>query len=178
MIDISPMANPTSFRLSSGGKPRDGKIPKDWGDELDEVKRKEVRKLLVALEAEKEQDRFREREVVLEKNRQVYRFQEIKKTVLLPTLRELMIDLDHKGHLTKLQEPTPEKVRMDVQVQTQVPKRGAIELSLDKADPTTLKVSYGWVIKEARFHEETFPMDTVTSRFVIDRVLHLLRGLI
>ena len=45
-----------------------------WGDDLDDVKRKEVRKILVALEAEKEQDRFREREVVLEKNRQIYRF--------------------------------------------------------------------------------------------------------
>jgi hypothetical protein len=145
---------------------------------LDEVKRKEVRKILVALEAEKDQDRFREREVVLEKNRQIYRFQEIKKTVLLPTLRELMIDLDHKGHLTKLQEVTPEKVRMDVQVQTQIPKRGAIEFSMDKAEPNILKVNYGWVIKEARFDQESFPMDAVVSRFVIDRVLHLLRGLV
>ncbi len=149
-----------------------------WGDELDDVKRKEVRKLLVALEAEKDQDRFREREAVLEKNRQIYRFQEIKKTVLLPTLRELMIDLDHKGHLTKLQEPTPEKVRMDVQVQTQVPRRGAIEFSLDRAEPNTIKIHYGWVAKEARFDQESFPLDSVVSRFVIDRVLHLLRGLI
>lgn len=148
------------------------------GDHLDDVKRKEVRRLLVALEAEKEQDRFREREAVLEKNRQIYRFQEIKKAILLPTLREFMIDLDRKGHLTRLQEPTPEKVRMDVQVQTQTPKRGAIEFSLDKAEPGTIKVSYGWVVKEARFDQESFPMDRVASGFVIDRVLHLLRGLI
>jgi len=172
------MANPISFRPSSKRQARDAKIRDDLGDALDEVKRKEVRKLLVALEAEKDQDRFREREAVLEKNRQIYRFQEIKKTVLLPTLRELMIDLDHKGHLTKLQEPTPEKVRMDVQVQTQTPKRGAIEFSLDKAEPNTIKVNYGWVSKEARFDQESFPMDSVVSRFVIDRVLHLLRGLI
>jgi hypothetical protein len=67
---------------------------------------------------------------------------------------------------------------MDVQVQTQVPRRGAIEFSLDRAEPNTIKIHYGWVAKEARFDQESFPMDSVVSRFVIDRVLHLLRGLI
>ena len=148
------------------------------GDELDDVKRKEVRRLLTALEAEKEQDRFREREAVLEKNRQIYRFQEIKKTILLPALRELMIDLDRKGHLTRLQEPTPEKVRLDVQVQTQTPRRGAIEFSLDHAEPGKIKVNYGWVAKDSRFDQESYPMDFMATGFVIDRILHLLRGLV
>ena len=148
------------------------------GDPLDDVKRKEVRRLLVALEAEKEQDRFREREAVLEKNRQIYRFQEIKKTILLPTLREFMIDLDRKGHLTRLQEPTPEKVRMDVQVQTRDPKRGAIEFSLDKTEPGKIKVSYGWVAKDSRFDQESYPMEFMAAGFVVDRILHLLRGLV
>jgi hypothetical protein len=148
------------------------------GDDLDDVKRKEVRKLLTALEAEKEQDRFRERKVVLEKNRQIYRFQEIKKTILLPALREFMIDLDRKGHLTRLQEPTPEKVRLDVQVQTQTPRRGAIEFSLDRTEPDKIKVNYGWVTKDSRFDQESFPMEFMATGFVVDRILHLLRGLV
>jgi len=148
------------------------------GDDLDDVKRKEVRKLLTALEAEKEQDRFREREVVLEKNRQIYRFQEIKKTILLPALREFMIDLDRKGHLTRLQEPTPEKVRLDVQVQTQTPRRGAIEFSLDRAEPDKIKVNYGWIAKDSRFDQESFPIEFMATGFVVDRILHLLRGLV
>lgn len=147
------------------------------GDDLEDGKRKEVRKLLTALEAQREQDRFAEREIALEKNRQLYRFQEMKKTVLLPTLRELMTDLDRKGHLTRLQEVSPEKVRLDVQVQTQTPKRGAIEFSLDKSDAGKVKVNYGWVSDDTKFDQEIYPLEFMASSFVVDRILHLLRGL-
>ena len=71
------------------------------------------------------------------------RFQEIKKDVILPTLRTMMVDLDRKGHLTRLWEKTPERIRFDIQIQTRVPKRGAIELSLHATEPK-IKIDYGW----------------------------------
>ena len=58
---------------------------------------------------------------LLERSRQLNRFQDLKRDVILPTLRTLMVDLDRKGHLTRLWEKTPERIRFDVQIQTRVP---------------------------------------------------------
>jgi len=144
---------------------------------LDERKKKELSKVLVGLEALKEQDRFSERDRLLQKNRHAYRFQELKKDVILPVLREFMVDLDAKGHLTRLSEKSPEKIRLDVQIQTKVPKRGTVEFGLDVSNPGKLKVDYGWVSTGSRFHQESFPLDRIESGFIADRVLHLLQGL-
>lgn len=142
---------------------------------MEEKKRKEFRTLLTELEIEKERAQLGERDVLLERNRQVYRFLEVKKEVILPTLRALMVDLDRKGHLTRLWEKTPEKVRFDVQIQTRVPKRGAIEMSLHPSEATLL-VDYGW--SSGTTEKETYPLDEIEAGFVTDRLMHLLRGLI
>jgi hypothetical protein len=142
---------------------------------LEDGKIKEFRKLLTTIEANAEQDQLGERDRLLERNRVVYRFLGLKKEVILPTLRTLMVDLDRKGHLTRLYEKTPEKVRFDVQIQTRVPKRGAIEISLHPSEPK-VKVEYGWSTgaRESELH----PLENVQGAFVADRMMHLLRGLI
>jgi hypothetical protein len=142
---------------------------------LEDGKIKEFRQLLTTLESNAEQDQLGERDRLLERNRQVYRFQEIKKDVILPTLRALMVDLDRKGHLTRLWEKTPEKLRFDVQIQTRVPKRGAIEISLHPSEPK-LKVEYGW--NSGAREQETYPMEKIEAAFVTERMMHLLRGLL
>lgn len=142
---------------------------------MEDGKIKEFRKLLTTLEANAEQDQLGERDRLLERNRQVYRFQEIKKEVILPTLRTLMVDLDRKGHLTRLWEKTPEKLRFDVQIQTRVPKRGAIEISLHASEPK-IKIEYGW--SSGTREQETYPFDAIQSAFVTERMMHLLRGLL
>jgi hypothetical protein len=142
---------------------------------LEDGKIKEFRQLLTTIESNAEQDQLGERDRLLERNRQVYRFQEIKKEIILPTLRALMVDLDRKGHLTRLWEKTPEKLRFDVQIQTRVPKRGAIEISLHSSEPK-LKVEYGW--SSGAREEETYPMEKIEAAFVTDRMMHLLRGLL
>lgn len=111
---------------------------------------------------------------ISERNRQVQRFQEIKRDVILPTLRALMIDLDRKGHLTRLWEKTPEKIRFDIQIQTRLPKRGAIELSLHATEPK-LKIDYGW--NSGTREQELHPLEAVQAAFVAERIQHLLRGL-
>jgi len=142
---------------------------------LEDGKIKEFRQLLTTLEVNAEQDQLGERDRLLERNRQVYRFQEIKKEIILPTLRALMVDLDRKGHLTRLWEKTPEKLRFDVQIQTRVPKRGAIEISLHPSEPK-LKVEYGW--SSGTREEEIYGMEKIEAAFVTDRMMHLLRGLL
>jgi hypothetical protein len=143
---------------------------------LEDGKIKEFRRLLTTLEANDEQDQLGERDRILERNRQVYRFLGLKKDVILPTLRALMVDLDRKGHLTRLYEKTPEKVRFDVQIQTRTPKRGAIEISLHPEEPK-VRVEYGWSTTGGR-ESELYSLDEVQGAFVADRMMHLLRGLI
>jgi hypothetical protein len=142
---------------------------------LEDGKRKEFRQLLSTLETEGELGRLEERERLLERNRQVYAFLDLKKEVILPTLRSLMIEIDRKGHLTRLWEKTPEKVRFDVQLQTREPKRGALELSLH-AKEGKLKVDYGWSSGEVE--HEIYPLHQIDPAFVTDRLMHLLRGLL
>jgi hypothetical protein len=142
---------------------------------LEDGKIKEFRRLLTTLEANDEQDQLGERDRLLERNRQVYRFLDLKKEVILPSLRALMVDLDRKGHLTRLYEKTAEKVRFDVQIQTRVPKRGAIEISLHPSEPK-IKVDYGWT-SGAR-ESEIYPLEAIEGAFVTERMMHLLRGLI
>jgi hypothetical protein len=142
---------------------------------LEDGKRKEFRKLLSTLDAERELGQFEERERLLERNRQVYAFMDLKKEVILPTLRSLMIEIDRKGHLTRLWEKTPEKVRFDVQIQTREPKRGALELSLH-AKEAKLKVDYGW--SSGDIEHETYSLADIDPAFVTDRLMHLLRGLL
>ncbi|MFL6234443.1 MAG: hypothetical protein ACJ76N_15025 [Thermoanaerobaculia bacterium] len=142
---------------------------------MEDGKIKEFRRLLTTLEANDEQDQLGERDRLLERNRQVYRFLGLKKEVILPTLRALMVDLDRKGHLTRLYEKTQEKVRFDVQIQTRIPKRGAIEISLHPSEPK-VKVDYGW--STGNRESELYPLEEIQGAFVTDRMMHLLRGLI
>ena len=142
---------------------------------MEDGKIKEFRKLLTTIEANAEQDQLGERDRLLERNRVVYRFLGLKKEVILPTLRTLMKDLDRKGHLTRLEEKTPEKIRFDVQIQTRVPKRGAIEISLHPSEPK-VKVDYGW--SSGGRESEVYPLEDVQGAFVTDRMMHLMRGLL
>ena len=142
---------------------------------LEDRKIKEFRQLITEIEVNAERDQLSERDRLLERNRQVYRFQTLKKEVVLPTLRALMVDFDRKGHLTRLWEKTPEKVRFDLQIQARLPKRGAIEISLHPTEPK-VKVEYGW--STGSREEELYPFDAVQPSFVTERMMHLLRGLV
>jgi hypothetical protein len=141
---------------------------------VDDAKRKELKKVLGALQSQRDLDRFAERERSIERNRSIYRFQEIKRAVILPTLRELMLDLERQGHLTRLQERTSERVRLDVQIQSKEPRRGAIEISHHRSEPEKVRVRYGWGLAEPV--QEEAPLGQVDAAFVADRVLQLLKG--
>lgn len=141
---------------------------------MDDAKRKELKKVLGALQSQRDLDRFAERERSIERNRSVYRFQEIKRAVILPTLRELMLDLERQGHLTRLQERTSERVRLDVQIQSKEPRRGVIEISHHRSEPEKVRVRYGWGLAEPV--QEEASLGQVDAAFVADRVLLLLKG--
>jgi len=141
---------------------------------LDDVKRKELKKVLGTLESQRELDRFAERERAIEHNRHIYRFQEIKRSVILPTLREFMIDLEKQGHLTRIQEKTSERVRFDIQIQTREPRRGVLEIFHQRSDPEKVRVRYGWALADTV--QEEAELLQIDAAFIAERMLQLLKG--
>ena len=130
--------------------------------------------MLGELDSRKELDRMGERERLIERNRQAYRFQELKKTTILPILREFMTNLEKGGHQTRLRETGQGKVRFDVQLQSAAVKRGALELVLH-SEPGQVRVDYAWGWK---LEQEIYPLEQVDAKLVAERILHLLRGLL
>ncbi len=141
---------------------------------MDDTKRQELKKVLGTLESQRELDRFADRERALEGNRALYRFEEIKRTVILPTLREFMVDLERQGHLTRLQERTTDRVRFDIQIQSRESRRGMIEISHHRAAPEKIRLRYGW--GTGAIVQEEAALDQIDAAFVADRLLHLLKG--
>ncbi len=130
--------------------------------------------LLGTIDSRRELDRFDERERRIQRNRHAYRFEELMRTVVVPTLRACMLDLDRKGHFTRLRELSSRRIRLDLELQLGAAKRGALELALIEEQPDKLRVDYiwGW-----RREQEVFRIDQLEASFVTDRVLHLVRGL-
>jgi hypothetical protein len=145
------------------------------GESLDEEKRRELDRLLGAIDSRRELDRFGERERRIERNRQVYRFEDLMRSVVVPTLRVCMLDLDRKGHFTRLRALSPRRARLDVHIHMAADRRGALELALIEEQPDTLRIDYVW---GWRREQEVFPVGELGETFVADRVLHLLRGLV
>lgn len=142
---------------------------------MDSGKRRELGRLLTELESQSQLDRLAARERGLARSRAVVRFQELKRAVILPILREFMADLSRRGHQTRLREPSRERVRLDVQLQSRAAQRGAVEFALHEGDAGKVQVDYGWGWQR---QQEVYPLDSVEPGFVADRVLHLLRGLV
>jgi hypothetical protein len=142
---------------------------------VDDRKRKEFAELLVSFETEKEQDRSLERGRAIERNRYALRFGELKRTVIVPTLREFMMDLDKKGHMTRLRDQSAEKVRLDVQISAKTARRGAIEFALHRTEAGKVRVEYGWGFDG---RQEIYPLDQIAEAFVAERVLEMLKGLL
>ena len=142
---------------------------------MDEGKRRELQLLLGMIDSRRELDRYGERERRIENNRHVYRFEELMRSVVVPTLRVCMLDLDRKGHFTRLRTLSARRARLDLEIQIGAARRGALELALIEEEPDKLRVDYLWGWKR---EQEVFPVDQLGDSFVADRVLHLLRGLI
>lgn len=142
---------------------------------MDEAKRQELQRLLGTIDSRQELDRYGERGRHIERNRHVYRFEELMRSVVVPTLRACMLDLDRKGHLTRLRELSPRRARLDLQIHLGTQRRGALELALIDDQPDQLRVDYIWGWKR---EQEVFAVDQLAGDFVADRVLHLVRGLV
>lgn len=142
---------------------------------MDEQKRREFRNLLSALDVDREQQRFRERERKIERNRYVYRFEELARDVILPALRELMLDLERRGHLTRLTRKAADRIRVDVQVETKGAQRGSLEIGLHPSAPGQVKVDYAWGWKQGE--PEAYNLDQVDASLVAGCLVKLLQGL-
>jgi hypothetical protein len=142
---------------------------------LEDPKRTELRNLLSTFEADREQDRFREREKKIEKNRYVYRFEELTRSLILPTLRELILDLEKRGHLARLVRKSAERIRLDVQIEGQASRRCAVEIALHPSELGKVKIDYAWGWRSAP--PETYLFEEVTAGLLAGFLLKLLKGL-
>ena len=142
---------------------------------MDDQKRKEFRNLLSTLDVDREQSLFRERDLKIEKNRYIYRFEELSREVILPTLRELVLDLEKNGHLTQLARKSPERLRLDVQLATRVVKRGALEIGLHPAQPGKVKVDYSRGLEAGA--PEIYPLEQIDGGLVASCLVKLLKSL-
>jgi hypothetical protein len=142
---------------------------------LDDPKRKEFRNLLSSLDVDREQSLFRERDRKIEKNRYVYQFEELSRDILLPTLRELVLDLERNGHLARLTKKSPERLRLDVQLATRTARRGALEIGLHPAEPGKVKVEYQWGLEAGP--PEVYPLEQVDGGLATSCLLKLLKSL-
>jgi hypothetical protein len=138
-------------------------------------KRKELQKLLIDLDSRKEEERSLQRQRAIDRNRHPSRFRDLKKEVMVPALRGLMVDLESKGHFTRLTEKSQDQVRLDVQLQARGVRRGAIEFALHGTEPGKLQVGYAWGWSQA---QEVYALEQVDPEFVAGRVLRLLQGLV
>jgi hypothetical protein len=63
----------------------------------------------------------------------VVQFEEVKRNLLRPAVRDLMARLEQRGHSARLVEPKPTKLRVEVLLQAATPLRGLVEAELDEA---------------------------------------------
>jgi len=94
--------------------------------------------------------------------------------VILPTLREFMIDLEKQGHLTRIQEKTSERVRFDIQIQSREPRRGVLEIFHQRSDPEKVRLRYGWALADTV--QEEAELLQIDAAFIAERMLQLLKG--
>src|SRR5262249_41033594 len=116
------------------------------------------------------------REQKIEKNRYVYRFEELARETILPALRELVLDLEKKGHLTRLTRKGADRIRLDVQVETRTAQRCALEIGLHPTDLGRVKVDYAWGWKQGE--PELYTLEQVDGGLVAGCLLKLLQGLV
>jgi hypothetical protein len=137
---------------------------------MDSGKRRELGRLLTELESQSQLDRLAARERGLARSRAVVRFQDLKRDVILPTLREWRSPA--MGSATRKDAC---RSRHLLEREFMAAQRGAIEFALHESDAGKLRVDYSWGWQR---QQEVYPLERVESGFVADRVLHLLRGLV
>ena len=91
---------------------------------------KALASLLNDLEHERETARTEGREGRIRAARHDRRFRDLARTVFLPTLREVMQQLERKGHPTRLREIGPTRLRLDLLLEGTRPVPSAIEVVL------------------------------------------------
>jgi hypothetical protein len=133
----------------------------------------ELRQIPGRLEAEKEPDREGGR--AIEKARQLCRFEQVSAETVVPTLRQMMLDLKRQGHQARLQTTGSGKVCLEIEVRASPARRGTLLVDLEPDDPGTARVE---IASHQADEREAVAVDRLDTVFVVDRVLRLVRKLL
>jgi hypothetical protein len=141
---------------------------------LDYRSRRELDRLLGDLDHDRQQDRQQDRKERIREAGHAFRFESARRDLLKPAVRGLMARLEQHGHATRLIEPRPTKIRVEVVLQGARPVRGILDVELDEA--------IGDVHFRARregttVSERTLALETLNERSVNGALIELLRAL-
>ena len=141
---------------------------------MDYRSRRELDRLLGDLKHDRDEERQRERQEQIRKAEQLYRFEATKRSILRPAMKAIQERMERRGHFTRLHEPRPQVVRLEVLMQSASPVRGTVEVEL-------VDTSGDLVFRARRQHlragERRLAADEVSDSRVADVLVDLLRAL-
>ena len=100
---------------------------------MDYRSRRSLDRLLGDLDLDRQQDRERDRQQRIKHAGLLVQFEQAKRDLLRPAVKDLMARLEERGHSARLVEPKPTKLRVEVLLQAAAPLRGLVEAELDEA---------------------------------------------
>lgn len=92
--------------------------------------RREIRKLLSEVDAARDDQRASERQQVIARLELRRRFEQARDELLVPALRELMHELERRGHQTRLERRSETQLRLHVQLSGRRAVQAVVDVEL------------------------------------------------
>jgi hypothetical protein len=108
---------------------------------MDFEKKAELDRLIGKVDANRSYEKQLERDRQIQNRRLIHQYQDVKKTVLTPLLRDFMHKLQQGGHLSRLRDMGPTKLRFDMMLESAHKTAGLIEVELCEPDYEDVTIS-------------------------------------
>ena len=140
---------------------------------MDYRSRRELDRLLGDLDHDRQQDRQLDRKERIREAGHAFRFESAKRDLLKPAVRGLMARLEQHGHATRLIEPKPTKMRVEVLLHGARPVRGILDVELGD----TGEVHFRARREGTTVGERALAVESLNERSVNGTLVELLRAL-
>jgi hypothetical protein len=137
---------------------------------MDYSKRGQLEQLLGRLEAGREERKQQQRSQRIREATQKSHFDQIKRSVVAPALRDFMLRLENKGHVTRLRQ-MEHGLRLDFVLDNAPPVLGRIDVERLASVKVAVRCQRGWEVE----HVSEITLDELTPAVVADVILAFLR---
>ncbi len=140
----------------------------------DKTLKRELKKLLSEVDFAREQEQQATRGKAIAERKLVQRYGTLMDALVLPALRQLMFELERRGHLGRLERRSESALRLDVQVAG----RKAVQATIDAQMLYTAEPRLRFVVQhEFRvLHTAEAPLETLTEATLAPLVVNCLRS--